>query len=351
MNSLTETSYLTRRIIKYSFLAIVALLLIRSGWGIFKQYWRARHPLPSTPPDVAFGKLEAIQFSSGKEKPQKGFILQTVSGDLPKMPDQAKVFFVIPQENQLLALEKTNQLAKNLGFSSSPEKIREDLYRYRNQSLKTILTINPLTKTFFFQYPYLQDQTLITLSLPPQKEIIDAAKGFLEKTGRNHDDLLPEKAKVVLWKITPNGKQPAPSLSEANLAQVNFFREDIENQYHIYPQDLKNSNVSVLVSGDSHGNREIVEVKYTYFYIDKEKSATYPLKPISQAWEELKSKDYHLAKLDSQPTSNNIPIRQIYLAYLDPHYPTNFLQPIYVFEGDYGFFGFVPAISIEWVSE
>jgi len=342
---------LARKTIKYSFLAIIALFSIRAGWGVFKQYWRARHPLPSAPPDVAFGKLPAIEFSSGAKKPQKEFILQTVSSNLPKMPDRAKVFFVIPQENQLLALEKTNRLAKNLGFSSEPEKIREDLYRYRNQSLKTILTINPLTKTFLFQYPYLQDQTLATLPLPPQKEIINAAKRFLEKTGRNHDDLSPEKAETILWKITSDGKQLAPSLSEANLVQVNFFREDIEDQHRVYPQDPKNSNVSVLVSGDNHGSREIVETKYTYFYIDKEKSATYPLKPISQAWEELKSGDYHLAKLDSQPTGSNIPVRQIYLAYLDPHYPTNFLQPIYVFEGDYGFFGFVPAISIEWVSE
>ena len=42
-------------------------------------------------------------------------------------------------------------------------------------------------------------------------------------------------------------------------------------------------------------------------------------------------------------------IRNVRLGYYDSYDPETYLQPIYVFEGDYGFTAYVPAISPEWV--
>ncbi|MCD6225671.1 hypothetical protein J7J95_01140 [bacterium] len=348
-SQLTHVAYVTRKAIKFSFIAILAFFLLKTAFGIFRRYWLARHPPPKPPPDVAFGKLPPVL--TLKEKTEWQFSLQTVSGDLPQFPDREKVFFVVPQDSQLLALEKTNQLAKNLGFVSPPQKIKENLYRYQNKPLKLTLTINPLTKSFVYQYPYLEDQTLMALPLPLSEEkIITTAERFLDRIGRSHPDIDKTKTKVTFWQITPQGRKPAPSLAEANLAHVNFYREDIEGK-PVLPPDLDNANISIWVSGDINGNRAVVEAKYTYFYIDKEKSATYPLKPISQAWEELKEGKYHLARTPLSSLHQPIPIRNIYLAFLDPAVPTNFLQPIFVFEGDYNFVAFVPAISSEWFSE
>jgi len=47
--------------------------------------------------------------------------------------------------------------------------------------------------------------------------------------------------------------------------------------------------------------------------------------------------------------SGNIVIRNVSLAYYDADQPQNFLQPIYVFEGDNNFIGFVPAVSSQWM--
>jgi len=44
-------------------------------------------------------------------------------------------------------------------------------------------------------------------------------------------------------------------------------------------------------------------------------------------------------------TAGQVTIRNIYLAYFEPVTLTNYLQPIFVFEGDNNFVAYVPAIS------
>jgi len=351
MTNLTQVAYLTRKIIRYFFTFLLIFFSLKIVGGALYRSWRARHPLPPPPlPPPAFGKLPPLNFGKEAKKPAKDFVLQTIDGNLPSLPPTAKVYFVIDKEHKFLALEKTEKIAQNLGFSLPPQKVAEDLYRYRNPTRRLTLAINPLTKTFRLQYPYLSDQTLATFRLTSQQQVISVAQNFLAKLERDHDDLVPEKIRITLLRFEGHRLRQALSLSEANLAQVDFFRQDIEDKYPIYPQNLKRANVSLLVSGDTEGSRQIVEAYYTYFPINRDKFAVYPLKPVAQAWEELKAKNYHLARWNSVETPT-IPIRRIYLAYFDPHYPTNFLQPIYVFEGDGDFLGFVPAVSIEWVGE
>lgn len=349
MANLTLTAYRTRQIIKATLIFTAVFFTLKTSFSLAIAYWRQHHPPPPPPPNVAFGKLPPLfSFKKQGERPTN-FSLETVEGGLPSLPSQAKVYFVLPQESRFLALEKTNQLARRLGFVQEPEKLKENLYRYHNPVTNTTLTINPLTWSFKLSYPYLTDQTLTTFYLPPSnQEIINSAWTMLTKINREHPDITQDKVEVHYWKLTPTKLVPAPSLSEANLAQVNFFREKIEGQYPIYPPNLNQPNIWALVSGAPSENKKIVQFQYTYFPIDKEKFATYPLKPIEQAWEELKKGEYHLAKISPQKKSTPVVIRKIYLAYLDPSQPTNFLQPIYVFEGDNDFVAFVAAVSVEW---
>ncbi|MBL7078422.1 hypothetical protein ISS42_02080 [Candidatus Shapirobacteria bacterium] len=350
MANLTRTSFITRQAVKYGAVVFVLIIILRSLTGMFKAYYRARHPLPPPAPTVAFGQLPKLEFGESRPKPQKELVLETISGDLPKLPDQIKAYFIPALVSRFLALEKTNQIAQNLGFAPSPEKVSNDLYRYKNEKVNTTLTINPLTKTFLYSYPYLKDQTLATLPLPLRETLVKSAFSFLEELEQEIPDLGEENARVTLWQIKEEKTIPAVSISEAHLAQIDFFRRPIEGQYPILPQTLDRANVSLVLSGDS-GKRKIVEARYTYFFVDLEKAATYPLKPLTQAWEEVKEGNYHLVKFNSGVEEKTIPIRKVYLAYFDPHYPTNFLQPIFVFEGDYGFTAFVSAISTEWVAE
>ena len=143
MANLTRTSFATRQGVKIGITALVLILVLRSATGILKAYWRARHPLPPPVPTVDFGQLPKLDFGESKPRPQKEFVLETISATLPELPSQIKVYFIPAQESRFLALEKTNQIAEELGFPPDPEEVSNDLYRYKNEKLNTTLTINP----------------------------------------------------------------------------------------------------------------------------------------------------------------------------------------------------------------
>jgi hypothetical protein len=106
--------------------------------------------------------------------------------------------------------------------------------------------------------------------------------------------------------------------------------------------DVNSAPVSVLVSGSSVDQKKIVEVNYTYANVDTELYSTYPIKTTEQAWNDLKSGNYWPA---SDVSGNDVAIKNIYLAYFEPVSLTNYLEPIYVFEGDQNFVAYVPAVT------
>lgn len=352
MQSLTEVAYITRKTIKYFTVFLIAITVTRLSYKAFVDYWRKLHPPPPPPPDVSFGQLPPVRFGDEilDKKPRK-FRLETIDGELPQMPDRAKVYFVYSTQSKILAFEKMKRLANSLGFTQEPKKIREDVYSFHNPVTNQTLTINALTQTFKLSYPYLEDQTLTTFfNFSSEQEAIEAARAFLDRVGKNYPDLQGNE-RATLLKLTPTKLVKATAISEANIIQVDFFRTDLEETYPVYPGRLDKANVYFLVSSAPTTNKRIIEANFLYFPIDKEKFATYPLKSIQTAWQELEEGKYHLAQIDKEWIKKTIPIRKIYLAYFDPHYPTNFLQPIFVFQGDGNFFGFVPAVSPEWIKE
>jgi hypothetical protein len=62
---------------------------------------------------------------------------------------------------------------------------------------------------------------------------------------------------------------------------------------------------------------------------------------------DLKSGNYWTAK---DITDSNVTIRKMYLAYYEPTTLTNYLQPIFVFEGDNNFVAYVSAVTSKYVS-
>ncbi len=349
-NNLTNVAYLIRRGIKTFIFLIFFLLIGNFVIRIAVNYWKKAHPPALPPPDVLFGTLPKTKFEEPEKKPTQ-FSLETITNQLPEMPSQAKVYFIVPRKSKIFAFEETETIATKLGFTGEPEKAREDLFVYKNPLDGSKLTINVLTQNLEYEYPFQADQTIINQGLPTNAdELNKKAVGFLQKIGMEKDDLNLE-GKITLYQLTATQLLKAPSISEANLARVDFLRKEIAEDLPILPPSLNEPNISVWVTGGK-GSKEVVKAKFIYFPVDKEKFSTYPLKPISQAWSELQNKLYHLSKInDNFSPEQKIAIRKIYLAYLDPDYPFEFLKPIYVFEGDNEFVGYVEAVSSEFLSE
>ncbi|MBU1129981.1 hypothetical protein KKE45_01525 [Patescibacteria group bacterium] len=345
--SLTDTAHTTRKLLKFGGLGIILFSFFWSFLVTGIKAYRKANP-PKLYPTTRFGKLPAITFPSKKIQ-KKDFILELANDEFPEFPDQAKVYVVYRPTSTLLALEEDTKTARNLGFVSQPIKISNGIYRFENNTLGKTLTMNVLDGSFKLEYPYRSDQTLQgSGKLPSISQAIGSAKSFLQTADKLHPDLEEGQQKTTYWKITFTGLKSVLSHSEANAIRVDFLREDLDEDMMIYSSQPDKSSVSILISNSTVENKKIIEVDYKYSPIDRQSFSTYPIKSVTQAWNEMKEGSYWPAKQDY---SNSVSIRNAKLAYFEPSSLTNYMQPIYVFTGDNGFIAYVSAISQSWISE
>jgi len=349
MATLTQTAYYSRKAIKYGSIGLLALIILRATFVSVRTYWKRRYPPPPPQPTVAFGKLPKLNFPQEGNLPPMNFKLETISGTLPQLSSQAKVFFIPQPSPNLLAWDKTKTWARTLGFTQEPEKTDKFSYRFESEiEPKTSLEVNVLTRNFHLFYDWKNDLEILSSGNPPQEaQAISLARGFLQTANALSEDLSQGEAEVIYFKYKDGNLAKALFFSEANFVKVNLFRKEID-QIKVLPANPKDSNVSVMMTAAAGRNRGVIEVNYTHFPISEGNYATYPLKDASVAWSQLTSGKGFVANLGNNP-SGKATIRNVYLAYYDSQSPQNFLQPIIVFEGDNDFYAYVPAVSDQWV--
>jgi hypothetical protein len=322
---------------------------LRITFNIIGSIWRQVNPPAPPPPTVLFGQLPKLNFPQNdwtNIKPD--YRLETIQGTLPKIQNITKVFFIPNEGPNLLGLEKATKQALKLGFQLEPQQINERIYRWSNGlTPSTTLDIDINNNSFRQLYDYANDQEVITSkNLPTNQQGAQEAKTFLSGNGFLESDLATGSADFVYLKYLPPNLLPVTSLSEADFMRVNLFRSDLDG-LKILPPNPRNSLVSILFSGIKTVGRRIIEVNYNYYPIDRETFSTYPLKNTQTAWEEFQKNQGFIANLGENET-NEIVIRKVSLAYYDADRPQHFLQPVYVFEGDHNFIGFLPAIDSKW---
>jgi hypothetical protein len=343
--TLTYTAYVSRRLIKYGGVGIglftITYMLIAAGIAAYIKAFP-----PYIPPDVKFGRLPKTVFPDKKFEP-KNFTTELPNDTFPKFKDQAKVFLITRPDNTFLALDQDSVTAKTLGFSNKPNEVRYGVYEFKNDLLNQTLTMNVLAGSFQLKYPYESDQLLLNPEeMPTKAAAINIAKSYLSSANKFHQDLADGETKVTYWKINFNGLKAVSSLSEANIVRVDFFRANIADEMKIVSSDINSASVSVLLTGSRIAGKTIVEVNYKYTDIDREIFSTYPIKTTEQAWNDLKIGNYWPA---SDVEKKDVAIRQMYLAYFEPVSLTNYLQPIFVFEGDGNFVAYVPAVTDKYI--
>jgi len=349
MGRLAIVAYNTRRAIKYGSIGIVALLIFLKVFSLFRAYWRKVHPPPPPPPTVLFGKLPKLRFNStNQEKTNFNYRLENVSGALPKLDTITKVFVMPKSYPNLLAWDKTKTWARGLGFTTEPEKISDFELKFVTSNFpQTTLQVNVLTRNFKMDYDWQNDREILTAgSPPPESQAISMAKNFLQSIGVLNEDLTLGKGKVEYLKYKDGGLVTIPFASEANFVRVHLFRQDINN-LPLLPRNPTQANVKVTLSSSEDTTKEIIGVDFVYFPVYKENFATYPLKDVNTAWNQLKNGGGYIANLGNN-SGPDIVIRNVYLAYFEDSEQQDFLQPIFVFEGDNEFFAYVPAVSDEW---
>ncbi|MBX4205764.1 hypothetical protein KW795_01060 [Candidatus Microgenomates bacterium] len=347
MTSLTKVAIVTRRVIRYSIYLIIFGIILRivigMGIGVYKKLF----PPPPPAPTVAFGKLPKLEFPENKDLPQITYSIETAEGDFPKLKDQAKVYYMPKISSSLLALDSAKRKAAGIGFTSEPEQISDSVYRFSNPSSPQKLDMNIITGIFSLSYDLATDPSPLSVK-PPTPEIAASqvrsylsSGGFLAKdlTGEvNHEFLKTELQNLV----------PALSLSEANLIRISLFRKSFDEIPTVTSDPIK-GNIWFLVSGGTIREKQIIAGEYHYFPVDETQFSTYPLKTSQIAYEALKSGKTYIANL-GQNKDGKVTIRRIYLGYFDGDTPSQFMQPVVVFEGDRSFKAYVPAVTDAYIN-
>jgi hypothetical protein len=350
MATLTETAAAARKIIKVGGLLLGVFLFVKFSWFIYVNYIMAIKPPPKEPPTVAFGKLPTIEFPE-KLHPELTLRLETPSGGTPNLGDRGTVYLMPTFRSSFLALQQANELVSKINFLKTPKEITERRYRWENDEfLPSILEMDIIDGSFTLKRNWQSDPTILSeKQLPGKEQVVVETKNFLRQIGLYTEDLNEARIEVTYLTFSAGQYIKAVSLSEADFVQADLYRPDVEEMVSM-PQDPNKGIIRIIFSGAREAEKRIVEAEYNYFPVNLEQEATYPIKTASQAWRELQTRQGYIASI-GENTSEVITIRRIYLGYFDAESSSGFLQPIIIFEGDNDFFGYVQAISSEWLEE
>lgn len=315
--------------------------------GISLKIYRKVFPAPPPPPTIAFGKLPKLSFPEQKDLPKFTFSIETPTVGLPKLPTQAKVYFMPKSSVNLLSFDEAKQKAAKLGFKSEPSRVTETILRFSDPGSASALEVNIVSGIFSISYNLSADPSPLSKQPPAPAVAISQVKSFLTQNGLLLPDLDEEGVTSTQFLSIDNDKLVnVLSLSEAKLVKVNLFRKG-HDKIPTVTLNPKQANVWFLVGGTG----KVVAGEYHYFPVDETQVATYPLKTAAEALNDLNSGSGFIASVGDN-TDGKVAIRKIYLAYFDPASPADqFFQPIVVFSGDRDFVAYVPAVAKAYYGE
>ncbi|MBU0579419.1 hypothetical protein KKE34_02650 [Patescibacteria group bacterium] len=347
--TLTEATHFGRLFIKYGGIMLAVLIVGRIFLRSSIAFWRAMNPPPPPPPTVGFGRLPTINFpeKTDKDKPES-YTLETPTGTTPGFGDRAKVFLMLRSTPSLLSDQRAKQIASSYNFIFEPEVIGANIYRWRkSQPLEMQLEMDIFNHHFEISSNYLSlPELLANSNLPDDFEAVQRVKNFLKTTNLLPSDVASAAGEIVYLKSLGGELKQAVSFSDADFLQVDLNRFPINGIHRMFGPNGYEGAIHAIISGALSGSSSIVSLDYTYQAVDYQQYETYPIRSSQQAWKILQSGEAYIADLGSQPA---VIIRKVMLGYFDSKEEQNYLQPIYVFEGDDGFLGYVSAISPEYV--
>ncbi len=326
----------------------VIALLIGIVFGIYNLI-QALTPKKVPPPTVSFGKLPPITFAEAATQKTFSYTLNTVSGEFPSLGDRTNVYKIIQPSSSLLALKNAQDKVSKIGFDSSGLSLSETLYRWNGQvSPFRNLVLDIVSFNFNLSSNYQTDQFVLqSQNRPDENGSIIKATEFLSAMDNFPADIDPELTKTTLLAIQDQDLVPTTSLSSAQIIRVDFFQKKLDEIPIVY-SNPPFSTMTFFVGGGEY-DPMVVAANYFHQNVDTSSSTTYPIKTSEQAFNDLKEGKGYIASFYG--TTSTISIQDIYLGLYMGNEPQSYLLPVFVFEGNDGFFAYVSAIKDEWVNK
>lgn len=365
---------------------VFIVILVRVGIMVKNYYF----PPKVDPPTRAYGLLPPIHFPPNTANNNFTYTIQTTTGQLPTdLPGRLSIFPIVQSQPNFLNLEKVKKKVGDLGFTVPGEQtvlkeiqLNDPFYEWDEQAgfnRKIIFNINS------FDFKMTSDY-LTSLAAVSGKHISDepsalaTVQDFLETAALTPGDIDLTKTSTrnssvnyytypQLYSIQPgpqgNALVGTTSLSKAQVIRVDLYQKDIEYDLNtgdaeglhptlhqkipvIYPNP-PNSTMEFWVTSDPV-KASVAQAYFTHQNINlKDPSATYTVKKPDAAYQELTSGKAYIAAYNG--TDGNILIKNVYFAYYLGEESQAYLVPVYVFEGNNGFFAYVSALTEDQIQK
>jgi hypothetical protein len=342
--NLSLMAHYGRSAIKYGLIALVVFIVGRFALNTAAQLYRTLNPPGPPAPTMGFGLLPSPTFPAQlpEERPQQ-LVLETVGQRLPTFGTQARVYFVPGYQPDLLALDQAKQKAAELGFLFEPEKISNQVYRWRQRApLPASLEIDIVNNLFELKVDWASSVTLLDKKfIPDDKQATSEVRTLLRNIQLNAPDLATASPRIKYLKALAGETRQAESFSTADFTQADLFR-NVPGGYPSVTSEAGRGVIRVLFSGSRNAGERVLFFSSQYYPVVWENVQTYPLQTTNQAWQQLQAGEGYVT---NKGTGNPAVIRNAYLAYYEPPLPNSYYQPVYVFEGDNGFQALVPALD------
>lgn len=344
MITLHNTTEETKLILKWGGILIGTILIFLIFFRLGKNLKEFLYPTPPPPPTVSFGKLPKIIFPKNTNDKNFSYTLDTLSGTLPAFSDRTNVYPILHPKPNLLSSKRALEKAEKIGFNTQGKPLSETLYEWNDELLLSRkFVIDTISSNFSYSSDLFSDKQI--LKNPESKEkSIELARAFLESLSAFPSDIDESKTKTMLLAIKDKNLVAATSFSNAQVIRVDFFQKDKDNFPIFYPNPPF-STMHVVVGGKAEN--QILSANFYHYDIDST-SATYPIKTGDEAFEELKSGKAYIASYYGE--KNEILIKKVFLGYYMGLMIQDYLMPIFIFEGNDGFFAYVSLVKEEWIS-
>lgn len=346
--TLAETQQTVKKLI---LVAIIMTFLYYSGkfaLTMGKKAFLAFFPPEPEPAAQIFGKLPKLSFQKIEIQGNPQYVLDTASGRLPDLPDRSYVYKINQPKPNLLSEQKIKKIAQDLGFSGDFTKLSPSQLKWVDGTTNRIFDANVVTQNFSLEIDNNRLSSvaanLPTITASDSKESVTnflKSKSLIDQTDKDYAEFITVPTQVTLGQI----KEAKLTPNQAKLMFVGMKRSvDIVNKFPILGTNPKMPYVNFLVTND-RDKYKYPQIHFVYWSINYDQKSDYNLSPIKSVWDAVKNNQGVVTYLkpkdtdfyaQSVPTSiNTIEIRNIYLAYYEPKELETYLQPIYVFEGQY----------------
>lgn len=345
-----------KSLLRWSLIVCLALFGLWLTWLLINFTYRLLIPPEPAGPNLAFGKLDR-PFTYNANFATTSFSLDTPGDSLPIPSETLTVYAVLQLEGEFASLENAKRVAKSGGLDSEPFKLSESEWRFSDQNNPNkSLKFDIVTNNFLYQYDTQADPSALEgIFNTNEEKLVSKAQTTLKSFKSLHEDIENGTSRVTLYKIAGNNRNKVGSLSEANAAMVELFRQGITQEIPFVEINPDSANVTVLLSSSRDSEKQVLEVKFNYWGYLKDQTATYPPRTGEQAFEDLKSGKAYVAT-GAEDNFSSINITDVKLAYLNPNSDQSVIQPAYVFSGNgeingeiKKFVAYVPAVSTDVV--